>query len=151
MAPMLDPQRWARDRQWEPVAIALQRLTIELDAWAAVVLVPVPFADVLRCAAHYGLPEDWASVDNRLDSGGMNARAILTNSEVIDNDGEYPAPPTNEPLSAHVITSSAVVLVPNVGTLEVLANADGYRFEEEQLQIMRRAARSIATIAQSSV
>jgi hypothetical protein len=143
---MSESQAWAQSTEWQPVADELQRLVNDLDAWAAVVLVPIPSGEALKCAAHYRLPEDWVAMENRLDSGGMNARAFTTNSEVVDNDGQYAAPPTNEPLSAHRITSSAVVLIPDVGTLEVLANFDGYRFEEEQLQAMRKSAQHIALL-----
>jgi hypothetical protein len=136
---------WARSVAWKPVADELQHLTHDLEAWASVVLVPIS-SEALKCAAHYRLPEDWAEMENRLDSGGMNALAFTTNAEVIDNDGKYAAPPSEQPLSAHRITSSAVVPIPNVGTLEVLANAEGYRFEDRQMQRMRSTAKRIAMI-----
>lgn len=140
---------WAISNEWKPVAEELQRLTEALSAWASVVLIPMPSGEALKCAAHYQLPNDWAAMENRLDSGGMNARAFTTNSEVVDNDGQFQAPPTDKPLSEHLITSSAVVLVPDVGTLEVLANTEGYRFEEKQLQMMRDAADRIAEVART--
>lgn len=125
------------------------QLTDALSAWASVVLIPKKTGDALYCAAHYRLPEDWAKLDNRFDSGSMNSRAYLNQKEVIDNDGEVTLPPTDQPVSEHRITASAVVLVPGIGTLEVLANTVGYRFEETQLQAMRDAATVIADLVTS--
>jgi hypothetical protein len=143
-APAADP--WARSPEWQTVARELRALVEDLSAWAAVVLTPPSSGDALTCVAHYRLPEDWAALENRLDSGGMNARAFTTNCEVVDNDGVFVSPPGDEPTSEHRITASAVVLVPNTGTLEVLADSHGYRFEDEQLQRMRDSARRIASL-----
>jgi hypothetical protein len=128
---------------WRSIVPELKRLTEDLSAWAAVVLIPKS-EEALRCAAHYGLPADWGQSDNRLDSGSMNARAFLTQQEVVDNAGEVTAPPGEHEVSQHVITASAVVIVPNVGTLEVLANTSGYHFGDEQLQRMRECAQQVA-------
>jgi hypothetical protein len=147
--PMTKEQAWAKSSEWQPVAEELHRLTVALDAWASVVLTPLPYGEALKCAAHFRLPEDWAAMENRLDSGGMNARAFTTQTEVVDNERHYTGPPTDEPLSVHRITTSAVVLVEGVGTLEVLANTDEYRFEETHLESMRKSAELIASTARA--
>lgn len=130
--------------EWERIALLLMRLTHDLSAWSSVVLIPKSTGDALHCAAHYRLPQDWAKLDNRFDSGSMSSRAYLNQQEVIDNDGEITLPPTDEEVSHHRITASAVVLIPNVGTLEVLAKSDGYRFDDKHLQAMRDVAAMIS-------
>jgi uncharacterized protein with HEPN domain len=135
---------------WPQVSALLEQLTRDLSAWAAVVLIPKTSNDALVCAAHYQLPEDWSKLDNPLDSGSMNARAFLSQTEVVDNDAEVTAPPADQEISFHPITASAVVIVPNVGTLEVLANTAGYRFEEKQLTAMREAAAQITRLIDKS-
>jgi hypothetical protein len=136
---------WARSPEWQHVARLLPDLVELLDAWAAAVLVPVS-PEALHCVAHFRLPGDWVEMHNRLDSGGMNARAFTSAGEVVDNDGIYKAPPTDAPLSLHHISASAVVLVPEVGTLEVLANRAEYRFEGPHLLAMRATAQRIADL-----
>jgi peptide deformylase len=130
--------------EWERVALMLMKLTHELSAWSSVVLIPKPNNEALHCAAHYRLPDDWAKLDNRLDSGSMNARAYVSQQEIVDNRGDVTSPPSDGEVSFHQVTASAVVLIPGIGTLEVLADRDGYSFEETQLQAMREAAASIA-------
>jgi hypothetical protein len=125
-------------------------LTDEISGWAAVVLIPKSSGEALYCAAHYQLPDDWAALDNRLDSGSMNATAYLSQEEQVDNDAKNTAPPTNQAVSYHSITASAVVLVPSIGTLEVLADRQGYRFGDKQLQAMRLTAAAISQLVSKS-
>lgn len=137
--------------QWDRVALFLMRLTHEISAWASVVLIPKPSGEALYCAAHYRLPADWARLDNRLDSSSMNARAFVNQQEVVDNEGDVTLPPTDQEVSRHRITASAVVLVPGVGTLEVLANTAGYRFDDSRLQTMRATAETVAQYVSGSL
>lgn len=130
--------------EWELVALLLMRLTHELSAWSAVALIPKSTGDALRCAAHYRLPKDWAQLENRFDSGSMNSRAFLNQQEVINNEDIVTLLPTNNEVTHHRVTASAVVLIHNIGTLEVLANSDEYRFEDKQLRVIRDAAATIA-------
>lgn len=70
---------------WERASLLHMKLTHEVSAWAAVALVPNEARDALHCAAHYRLPQVWATSENRLDSGSMNARAFCEQREVVDN------------------------------------------------------------------
>jgi len=107
-----------------PIFVTLVR---ELDAWASVLLVPDETENALRCVAHHNLPSDWAALPNKLDSGSMNTRAFLSQSEVVAHGIDEDLPPATEVVSRHRMTAAAVAPVRDVGTLEVIADSKGYR------------------------
>lgn len=130
----------------------LRKLTVELEAWASVILLAGIRDDRLVCRARYELPLEWAVYGNFLDSGSDNATAFNRQVELIDNDlvQSLPPSPTAGAVSEHKMTASAVVLLPNrLGTLECLAETDGYVFDEAMVQRIRDAARQIADILNS--
>ncbi len=130
----------------------LRDLTVELDAWSAVLLVAGIRPDRLVCRARYELPLDWGVYGNLLDSGSDNATAFNTQQEIIDNNvlQNIPPSPTGARVSEHKMTASAVVLLPSrMGTLECLADTDGYTFDESKVSRMREVALAVATVLTS--
>lgn len=130
----------------EDLSARLEHLAHHCEAWAAVLLVADPQEDVLRVAAHHGLPSDWVPIPNRLSSDSMNARAFRNEQEIVEEGFEEYLPPTDQPVSRHKMTAAAVVLVPGVGTLEVLADEDGYHFDGARMDAIRRTATEVSDL-----
>lgn len=128
------------------VARELEALAADLAVWATVLLVPNQRGTVLACRARHGLPDDWAAWTNPLDSASMNARVLLEHREIVEHDLTIDRPPTDRPVTRHLIAAAAAVPVPGVGTLEALADSVGYTFSEPRLDRLRAAAKTIATI-----
>lgn len=127
----------------------LRDLSGELDAWASVLLIAGVRDDRLVCRARHQLPLEWAVYGNFLDSGSDNATAFNNQKELIDNDvaESLPPSPTAASVTAHKMTASAVVLLPNqLGTMECLADTDGYEFDEPKVARMREVATRVAAI-----
>ncbi len=143
-----DPARFATlaSRAKETsIAGLLETLTNKLDAWAAIVLSPSQSGKLLACRARYNLPADWAVNGNRLDSESHNATAYNSQTENVDNKVIADLPPSGA-TTRHRMTATAAVLIPGDATLEVLADTDGYEFDEEKLAIMREVAAEIDSI-----
>lgn len=128
---------------WEKVSILLMKLTHDLGAWSAVALIPNDKQTALKCAASYRLPNDWVMLENPLDSNSMNARVFNSQQELVEHDTSQQSPLDDPNVTHHVITASAVVPIEGIGTLEVLADSPGFKFDEGQLTQIRKAADTI--------
>lgn len=124
----------------------LADLTLDLHAWASVLLVPNRKANLLAARARYALPDDWAATGNFLDSNSMNARVFNSQQELIENGIDEDGPPTDKPVTRHRMTAAAALPVPGVGTLEVLADSEGYEFDDERIQQIRDATARVLEI-----
>lgn len=133
-------EQLSNPEQDRALSAELEELATDLEAWATVLLVPNQRRTLLASRARHNLPDDWAATSNCLNSGSMNARVFQSQQELIVNGIDEDGPPTDRPVSRHRVTAAAAIPVPGVGTLEALADTDGYEFDEARLDRLRAAA-----------
>jgi mannose-6-phosphate isomerase-like protein (cupin superfamily) len=128
------------------LATILHDLTVDLDAWAAVFHVPNASGTMLSSRARYNIPDDWAAMSHAFTSNGMNVRAYRYEHEIVEHGLDDEQPPGKAVATRHPMTATAIVPVPGLGTLQVIADTQDYAFDTQRMHLMRNIAGAAAMI-----
>lgn len=124
----------------------LRTICQKVNGWGAAIMTPNSDNEVLMCAAHFNLPEDWVALTNPLDDTTLNGLSFTHNRTVIKN--HVHAKTIRDAQTRHAV--EAIIIAPikrgshTLGTLEIIADDITVKFGPAQQMIVEEAAAELA-------
>lgn len=124
----------------------LRKAVITASAWGGAIMKPAKESPVLTCVLSYNMPADWDNITNALDGTTANGRCFMSGKPSIVQNQVISQPKGG--ITHHDMYAIAVFPIVKgndvVGTLEIVKDAVGSKFDINEIKKLKEIAVELA-------